>query len=233
MLTSVFGWWFYCLPGRGEIFITGLLFIMRHIAQVMGYIGYPAKALGGINNGLGLVFDNSGGIFALDHGFFYGFIDGRHELLDVFYGFTGAGGKLADFLCYYAKAGSRCTGTGRFNGGIQAQKPGLLGDTLDKLGKAVDFACDFLYIANFLAELPLVFINVAGGGVQGLHSPHGLTDAFVYVLGHAPQLLEAVALVSHVRELLGKKVEGIYCFFAAFPWKCGLPFWRLSGNHQD
>ena len=58
---------------------------MRHIVQVMGYIGYPAKALGGINNGLGLVFDNSGGIFALDHGFFYGFIDGGHELLDVFH----------------------------------------------------------------------------------------------------------------------------------------------------
>ena len=64
---------------------------MRHIVQVMGYIGYPAKALGGINNGLGLVFDNSGGIFALDHGFFYGFIDGGHELLDIFHGFAGAG----------------------------------------------------------------------------------------------------------------------------------------------
>ena len=63
---------------------------------------------------------------------------------DLFRGFNAVVGQLAHLAGYDGKSFSLFTGAGRFDGGVEAQEIGLLGDVFDEVNDVVSLMDMFL-----------------------------------------------------------------------------------------
>ena len=123
-----------------------------------------------------------------------GFIDGLGHRADgcpnVFAGFAGLARELAHFVSHHGETAATLASPGGFNGRIQRQQVGLVGDFADLLGHAAEV----MGVAGDAADLADQSGAVGLGLVQGiddLMQPlFGLLDGF-----DRPAALQAAALL--------------------------------------
>ena len=89
------------------------------------------------------------------------------QLGDHLLDFAGRGlsldGEGADLVGYYREAATRFASPGRFDGGIECQQVGLVGDVVDHIEDAVDIAA----VADQRTD------HALGGGQLAVHARHG------------------------------------------------------------
>ena len=74
------------------------------------------------------------------HGFTGAVLDAGDHFLDFLGRLRGAMGQRTHFVCHHGKATPGFTGTGRFNGGVERQQVGLLGNRADHVQHFADVA---------------------------------------------------------------------------------------------
>ncbi|MPN18862.1 hypothetical protein SDC9_166227 [bioreactor metagenome] len=94
---------------------------------------------------------------ALDHG------------ADLVGGLAGALGQLAHFVGHHGKTAARFAGPGGFDGGVEGQQIGLVGDFLDGIDDRGDLAGLRPQAFHLLGRIPHL-------GGQGAHLVDGLED---------------------------------------------------------
>ena len=194
----LFGGHRHLLQGGGNL-VGGLRLLLTDAGQLFGL----GAGFVGSHDQLGQIiaggFDFSGAALHLFHGFvhiarslLHHFANLGHGGVDFFGGLTGALGQLAHFIGHHGKTTALLTGTGRFDGGVQGQQIGLVGDFANHRRHTAD-------IVHLLAERlhgdAAALDHVHGAGAGGAATVDALTAVqhrFADQVGAVARLFGAV-----------------------------------------
>ncbi len=108
-----------------------------------------------------------------------------NHLLDLDGGPLGAVGKRPHLVGHHRKAATLLTGTGRFDGGVEGQQVGLLGNAADHADDAANLAALLLQLAYGVGGAQHLAVDMIDGLDGALHHILALTDHVLRLLRHA------------------------------------------------